>query len=78
MKTCESCDTKMENPVDFATNNPESKYCRHCVDDFDELKSYEEVFANQVGLLMLDGKITQEEATERAKEILSKLPAWKK
>ena len=78
MKICEACGIKMENPVDFATNNPDGKYCRHCVDDFDELKSYEEIFANLVGILMLDGKMTPEEAASNAKETLSKLPAWKK
>lgn len=67
----------MTNPIDFAAKNPESKYCRHCVDDLDELKSYEEVFSNQVGFLMEAEKLSQETAETRVKEQLSKTTTWK-
>lgn len=66
----------MVNPVDFAANNPENKYCRHCVDDLDDLKSYEEVFSNQVGFLMEKEKLSQEEAESRVKTQLATTPAW--
>ncbi len=67
----------MKLPTDFAAGNPESKYCRHCVDDLDELKSYEEVFSNQVGFLMEKENLSQEEAERRVKERFATLPAWR-
>jgi ribosome-binding protein aMBF1 (putative translation factor) len=76
IKVCEACGKEMGQPTDFAANNPENNYCRHCVDDFDDLKSYEEVFSNQVGFLMEAEEISQEAAEPRVTEQLAKLPAW--
>lgn len=77
MANCQSCNIEMKNPVDFAAGNIQNIYCRHCVDDFDELKSYEEVFSNQVGFLMEKDELTQEDAESKVKEQLSKSPVWK-
>ncbi|GEM_PF-4533016 len=67
----------MGTPMDFAAGNPESKYCRHCVDDLDELKSYEEIFGDQIGFLMeREEGISREDAASRVKEQLSKTPTW--
>lgn len=68
---------EMTNPIDFAAGKMDSPFCRHCVDDLDELKSYEEIFSNQVGFLMENENMTQEDAEKRAKEILAKSPQWK-
>lgn len=64
-------------PNDFATGNPESRYCRYCVDDLDDLKSYEEVFSNQVGMIMENEGLAQPEAEARVKQQLAKTLAWK-
>ncbi len=66
----------MANPMDFAGGKTDAAYCRHCVDDFDELKSFEEVFSNQVGFLMEKDNLSQEEAETKTKELLKKSPAW--
>lgn len=68
---------EMKLPTDFAANNPANKYCRHCVDDLDELKSFEEIFSNQVGFLMEKEEISQQEAEPRVREQLSKTVAWR-
>lgn len=64
--------------MDFAAGNPESRLCRHCVDDLDELKSYEEIFADQVGfLIQREEGLARDEAERRVKEQLSKTTTWK-
>lgn len=63
--------------MDFAAGKLDNPYCRHCVDDFDELKSYEEVFSNQVGFLMERDNLSQEDAEKKVRETLSKSPIWK-
>ncbi|MBI4133640.1 hypothetical protein HY478_03425 [Candidatus Uhrbacteria bacterium] len=76
-RVCQSCGAEMKKPVDFAAGDTTRTYCRHCVDDFDELKSYEEVFSDQVGFLMKTENLSQEEAEERVKERLATIPAWR-
>lgn len=57
--------------------NPEHRYCRHCVDDLGDLKSYEEVFADQVGFLISrEEGLSREDADRRVREMLAKTPAW--
>ncbi len=77
MPYCTSCSLEMKNPADFAAGNSENKFCRHCVDELDELKSYEEIFADQVGfLLQNEPDLTREEAENQVRKKLAQTSTW--
>ena len=75
-KNCLSCGMPMNKLEDFGGNNPANTYCVNCTYKNGSLKSYEEVYAWMVGVIMHMQDMDEEAAGVAAKEYLSRMPAW--
>lgn len=74
---CESCGMILYDVADYARQDRQSKYCRHCTDHKGDLKNFEEVVEIMIGFLMRTQVLNRESAREAALAILSKNPAWR-
>jgi hypothetical protein len=67
----------LEKPSDHALSNITIHYCTYCTDEKGKLKPYQEVLAGMTGYLVQSQGIDQTAAESIAKEMMSKMPAWK-
>ena len=75
-KNCMSCGMPMTKPEDFGGGNAANIYCVHCSNPDGSLKSHDEVFEGMVNFMMTSQNIDRKTAESRAKEYMSKMPAW--
>lgn len=75
--SCNSCGMPLEKPSDHALSNITIQYCTYCTNEKGQLKPYQEVLAGMTGYLVQSQGIDQTAAESIAKEMLSKMPAWK-
>lgn len=76
-KICESCGMPMKNIEDFGGENPENKYCKHCTDNYGNLKSYAEKVTDFKKIIIKTNDFGEKQAEKMAKESLKQFPAWK-
>ena len=76
-KKCESCGMPMRSIEDFGGANPESNYCKYCVDENGKLKSFKIKFEETIHFIISRMNVDKTIAEQIAKDQMSKLPAWK-
>ncbi len=76
-KTCIACGMPMSKPEDFAAGDTAKDYCRHCARPDGSMQSYREKLASYGAFLVKTQGLDAGAAKVMAKDIMSKLPAWK-
>ncbi len=76
-KTCIACGMPMSKPEDFAAGDATKDYCRHCARPDGSMQSYREKLASYGAFLVKTQGLDAGAAKVMAKDIMSKLPAWK-
>ncbi|MFH1436525.1 MAG: zinc ribbon domain-containing protein [Pseudomonadota bacterium] len=74
---CISCGMPMNKPADYFNGDTGRSYCVNCSRKDGTMKSYNELLAGLSGFLMKMKGLSEQEATEAAKQVLLKMPAWK-
>jgi Putative zinc ribbon domain len=77
MKTCIACGMPMNKKEDYAMGNENKDYCKYCMREDGLMQSYEEKLVGMTKFIVSTQGIDEIAAREAAKEIMSKLPAWK-
>lgn len=75
-KNCMSCGMPMTNLEDFGGQNPSNVYCVHCSYPDGSLKSYDEVLQGMISFMVVSQNMGRATAESKAKEHMSKMPAW--
>jgi hypothetical protein len=73
---CISCGMPLRTDEDHAASDPAKDYCRHCARPDGTLKSYDEALAGMSGFLMKTQGLDAEVATNTARAMMAKMPAW--
>ena len=76
-KTCIACGMPMSKPEDFAAGDATKDYCRHCARPDGSMQSYREKLASYGAFLVKTQGLDAGAAKVMAKDIMSKLQAWK-
>ena len=77
MKKCIACGMPMNNPEDFAMQNPEKDYCKYCSRSDGTMQSYEEKLNSMAHFISETKGLSIQQSKIVAKSEMSKLPAWK-
>jgi len=77
MKMCIACGMPMKTQADFAMEDETKDYCVHCTRPDGTMQSYEEKLVSLTGFIVKTQGMDEKVAQMAAKEMLSKLPAWK-
>ena len=77
MRTCIACGMPMEKEADYAMGDPTKDYCVYCAKPDGSMQSYDEKLVSMTGFIMKTQGLEQKTAENAAKEMMSKLPAWK-
>jgi hypothetical protein len=77
MKVCIACGMPMENPQDFPLGDEGKDYCIHCAKPDGGMQSYGEKLESMTAFIVRTQGLDSGAARTAAKEMLSKLPAWK-
>ena len=67
----------MNKTADYFNGDTDKAYCINCSRKDGTMKGYNEMLAGLTGFLMKMKGLGEAEATEAAKQVLSKMPAWK-
>jgi hypothetical protein len=67
----------MSKPEDFAAGDTARDYCRHCARPDGSMQSYREKLESYGAFLVKTQGLDTWAAKTMAKDIMSKLPAWK-
>jgi len=73
---CESCGMPMTKREEFGGGIVNNTYCVHCTDEFGNLKDFEDKLKDMQRFIMLKTKADEITARAKAKEHMSKMPAW--
>ena len=76
-RICVACGMPMSKPEDFAAADVTKDYCRHCARPDGSLQSYREKLQSYSDFLVKTQGLDPRAAKATAKDIMSKLPAWK-
>ena len=76
-KTCIACGMPMSKLSDFAAGDVTKNYCRHCARPDGSMQSYREKLESYSAFLVKTQGLDAGVARTVAKDIMSKLPAWK-
>lgn len=77
MKTCIACGMPMKSKEEFAMGDESKDYCIYCAKSDGTMQSYEEKLESMTGFVVRTQGLDKDVAKNMAKEMLSKLPAWK-
>ena len=77
MKRCVACGVPMNVKEDFAMGDIQKNYCIHCAKEDGTMQSYEEKLESMTGFIIKTQGLDQEVATETAKALMKRLPAWR-
>lgn len=77
MKICIACGMPMKKPEDFAMGDESKNYCRFCAKPDGSMQSYEEKLTSLTAFIIKTQGLEESIARNSAKEMMSKLPAWK-
>lgn len=75
--SCHSCGMPLINVSDFALGDVNQQFCFHCTDSQGQLKPYDEVLRLVADYLVHSQGLAMPAAMGIAKEMMSKLPAWR-
>ena len=77
MKRCVACGMPMNEKEDFAMGDVQKNYCIHCAKEDGTMQSYEEKLESMTGFIIKTQGLDPEVATETAKALMKRLPAWR-
>lgn len=77
MKTCIACGMPMKSKEDFAMGDETKDYCRFCAKPDGSMQTYDEKLASLTTFIIKTQGLKESAAQNAAKEMMSKLPAWK-
>ena len=77
MKRCVACGMPMNEKEDFAMGDVQKNYCVHCAKEDGTMQSYEEKLESMTGFIIKTQGLDPEVATETAKALMKRLPAWR-
>lgn len=77
MKRCIACGMPMNKKEDYAMGDENKDYCIYCMKPDGSMQSYEEKLESTADFIVKTQGIDKEAARLSAKDIMSKLPAWK-
>ncbi len=77
MKICIACGMPMQKSSDFAGGDENKDYCVHCANPDGAMQSYEERLNNMTAFIIRTQGLDPEAARTAAKNMMTKLPAWK-
>ncbi len=77
MKRCVACGMPMNEKEDFALGDVQKNYCIHCAKEDGTMQSYEEKLESMTGFIIKTQGLDPEVATETAKALMKRLPAWR-
>ncbi len=75
-KTCIACGMPMEQPSDFAGQDPAKDYCVYCARPDGTMQSYEEKLAGMTEFIVRTQGLDERAARAAAQGMMAKLPAW--
>jgi hypothetical protein len=78
MAACIACGMPMTKPEDHAMGDVSKNYCLHCARPDGSMQSYTEKLNSMAGFIMKTQGFDEKAARSAAKEMMAKLPAWKK
>lgn len=78
MKTCIACGMPMRTQSDYAMGDESKDYCIYCVRPDGTMQFYEEKLESMTRFIIKTQGLDETVAKNVAKEMLDKLPAWKK
>jgi len=78
MTTCIACGMPMTKPEDHAMGDVAKDYCRYCARPDGSMQSYAEKLAGMTAFIVKTQGFDEKRARSEAKEMMAKLPAWKK
>jgi len=77
MKVCIACGMPMNEASDFAMGDMEKDYCKYCARPDGTMQSYEEKLESMTDFIVRTQGLDEQAANTMAKDMLSRLPAWK-
>ncbi|MEW9123118.1 MAG: zinc ribbon domain-containing protein [Thermotaleaceae bacterium] len=77
MKKCIACGMPMKSPQDFAMGDEKKDYCVYCARPDGTMQSYDEKLESMTGFIVRTQGLDANVARNAAREMLSKLPAWR-
>lgn len=77
MRTCIACGMPMKTKEDFAMEDESKDYCKYCARPDGTMQSYEEKLVSLTGFIVKTQGLDESSARNAAKEMMTKLPAWK-
>ena len=77
MKLCIACGMPMEKPSDYAMEDQTKDYCVYCAKADGSMQSYDEKLDGMTDFIVKTQGLDQQAARSAAKNMMSKLPAWK-
>jgi Putative zinc ribbon domain len=75
-RTCISCGMPLRQLSDYAANDPQKNWCRHCAREDGSMKSYEEVLDGMSAFLARTHCVDSQVARTMSANMMAKLPAW--
>ncbi len=76
MKICIACGMPMEQPEEFAGQDPSKDYCCYCARPDGSMQSYDEKLEGMTEFIVRTQGLDQAAAREAARGMMAKLPAW--
>jgi ribosomal protein L37E len=76
-KKCTACGMPMEKTEDYPLKDETKNYCTHCANPDGTMHSYDEQVKSMSKFIMQTKGLDEANAQEKAKELMSTLPAWK-
>ncbi|MDQ0359370.1 zinc ribbon domain-containing protein [Breznakia pachnodae] len=77
MKTCISCGMPLREKKDYPLEDESKDYCVHCANADGTLQTYDERLDGMTSFIIKTQGLDHEVAQSVAKDMMSKLPAWK-
>lgn len=77
MKICIACGMPMQKPSDYFEGDESKDYCVYCTKADGSMHSYEEKLDGLTEFIVRTQGLDSEAARSAAKNMMSKLPAWK-
>lgn len=76
-KVCIACGMPMQKAEDFAMADKTKDYCRFCARTDGTMQSFEEKLESLTAFIIKTQGLAESVATESARSMMQKLPAWK-
>lgn len=77
-KNCTSCGMPLKKKDDYPNHDETKTFCKFCATDGGILQGFEERLNSMSEFIMKTQGFDQEAARTEAKNLMTKMPAWKK